>query len=177
MQSKKIAEAVSKTFLSRVFYCNRVFAHLHVRDIIAHLFTEYGRVEYQDLVGNCSNLSEPWDTHRPFQELVQRVQEIQELSNNGWRTISNEDIFDTIYTLAYNTYLFYDDFDKWEERKRNEKNWAKFQAQFQAAQLKFKRKQKVSTCTGGYHREDNLREMNVTHNALINLATSAAACR
>ena len=77
-----------------------------MRDIIAHLFTEYGQVENQDFMGNCMKLSEPWDVNRTFQELVQRFQEIQEFPNEGGRTISNKDIVDTIYTLVYNTALF-----------------------------------------------------------------------
>ena len=56
---KKITEAVSKTFLSGVFDCNQGFAHLRVREIVAHLFTEYRQVENQDLVGNCSEFLEP----------------------------------------------------------------------------------------------------------------------
>ena len=77
-----------------------------MRDIVTHLFTEYGQVENQDLVRNLSKLSKPWDANRPFQELVQQVQEIQEFANNGGRKIANEDIVDTIYTLLYNTGLF-----------------------------------------------------------------------
>ena len=56
---KQIAEAVSKTFLAGLFDRNRGFAHLRVREIVAHLFTEYRQVENQDLVGNCSEFLEP----------------------------------------------------------------------------------------------------------------------
>ena len=57
----QIAEALSKTFLSRVFDRNWGFTHLRVRDIIAHLFTEYGQVEYQDLSrGTQTDLSKNW---------------------------------------------------------------------------------------------------------------------
>ena len=131
-----------------MFDRNQGFTHLPVRDIIAHLFTEYVQVEYQDLVGNRSKLSEPWDASRPFQELVQRVQEIQEFTNDGGRTIDEEDIVDTIYTLVYNMGLFYNDSDKWDDKQRNKKTWAYFQADFQAAQRKYKRKQKLSTRAG-----------------------------
>ena len=134
-------------------------------------------MEYQDLVGNRSKLSEPWDANQPFQELVQRVQEFQEFANDGGQTITDEDIVDTIYTLVYNTGLFYDNCEKWDNRQRDEKIWATFQAHFQAAQHKFKRKQKVSIYAGGYHVAKNLREMDGTHDALINLATAAAADR
>ena len=72
---KQIAEAVSKTFLSEFFDRNWGFTYLCVRDIIAYLFTEYGQVEYQDLVGNFSKLLELRDANRPFQGLVQCVQD------------------------------------------------------------------------------------------------------
>ena len=80
---KQIDEAFIKTFLAGVFDCNRGLSHLQVRDIITHLFMEYGQVENQDRVGNWSKLLEPWDTNRPFQELVKWVQEIQEFRNYG----------------------------------------------------------------------------------------------
>ena len=79
--------------------------------------------------------------------------------------------------MVYNTGLFYDDCNKWDDRKRNEKPWANFQAHFQAAQRKYKSKHKVSTRAGEYHRSNNLREMYGTHDALINLATAAVADR
>ena len=75
----------------------------------------------------------------------------------------------------YNKVLFYDDCNKWDNKQCDRKNWEKFQAYFRAAQRKYKRKQKVSTRAGGYHRTNHLREMDGTHNALINLATAAVA--
>ena len=73
-----------------------------MRDIVTHLLTEYGQVDNQYLVGKRAKLSEP------FQELVQRVQEIQEFANDGGCTIADKNIVDTIYMLVYNTGLFYD---------------------------------------------------------------------
>ena len=63
--------------------------------------------------------------------------------------ISNEDIVDTIYMLVYNTGLFYDECVKWDGKQHEEKTWVNFQAHFQAAQRKYKGKQKSSTCAGG----------------------------
>ena len=176
-REKQITEAVSKKFLAVVFDRNRGFAHIRVRYIVTHLFTEYGQVENQDLVRNCAKLSDPWDANWPFQELVQRVQEIQEFEDDGGRTIADEDIFDTIYTLVYNTGLFYDDCDKWDKKQQDEKTWANFQAHFHSAQRKYKRKQKYSTRTRGYHGANNIKEMDGTQDALINLATDAAEDR
>ena len=87
--------------------------------------------------------------------------------------IVDEDIVDTTYTLVYNTGLLYDDCNKWNKKQRDEKTWANFQAHFQSEQRKYKRKQKSSTRAGGYHSENNIKEMDGTHDSLINLATSA----
>ena len=97
---KQIAEVVSKTFLSGVFDRIWGFAHLCVRGIIAHFYIEYVQVEYQDLVGNQSKLSEPWDANQTFQEFVKHVQEIQYFANDGGRKISDKDIDDTICTVV-----------------------------------------------------------------------------
>ena len=78
-------------------------------------------MENQYLVGNHSKLLEPWDANIPFQELVQRLQEIQQFTNNGGWTIADEDIVDTIYTLVYNTGLLYDDCNIWDDKQRDEK--------------------------------------------------------
>ena len=141
--------------------------------IVTHLLTEYRQVDKQDLVGNRAKLSEPWDAKRPFQELVQRVQEIQEFANDGGQTIANKDIVNMIYTLVYNTGLLYDDCKKWDKKQRDEKTWAKLQAHLQSAHQKYKRKQKSSTRAGGYHGAINIKEMDGTHDDLINLAKVA----
>ena len=57
----------------------------------------------------------------------------------------------------YNTGLLYNDCYKWYDKQRDEKNWANFQAHFQAAQRKYKRKKKSSTCAGGYHGANNIK--------------------
>ena len=157
---------MSKTFLSRVFDRNRGFAHLRVRDIIAHLFTWYGQVEYQDLMGNLSKLSEQWDA-RKYNSL-QTMEDVR----------SPTKISLTTYTIWYTTRaFFYDDWDKWDNRQLDKKTWANFQAHFQAAQQEFKSKQKVSTRAGGYHGANNLWEMDGKHDSLINLVTAHAADR
>ena len=75
----------------------------------------------------------------------------------------------------YNTGLFYNDCDKWDDRQRDEKTWADFQAHFQAVQQKYKRNQKSSTRAGGYHEANKIKDMDGTHDSLINLETAAVS--
>ena len=73
--------------------------------------------------------------------------------------ISDKDIVNTIFTLMYNTGLLYNYCYNWDDKQCDEKTWANFQAHFQAAQQKYKRKQKSSTRAGGYHGANNIKEM------------------
>ena len=115
-EKNQITELVTKTFLAGVFDRNRGFTHICVREIITYLSAEYGQVEYRNIVGNRSKLADPWDAKLSLQELVQRVQEIQEFATYGGRIIPDDDIVGTMYTIVYNTRLFYDDCDKWDDK-------------------------------------------------------------
>ena len=85
-------------------------------------------------------LADMWDANLPFQEIVQRLQETQEFATYGGRTIPDDDIVDTMYTIVYNTGLFYNDCDKWDKKEHANKTWANFHAKLQAAHRKYKRK-------------------------------------
>ena len=72
-------------------------------------------------MGNRSKLADPWDANRSFLELVQRSQEIQEFATDGGRTIPNNNIINTMYTIVYNTRIIYEKCDKWDDKERNNK--------------------------------------------------------
>ena len=62
--------------------------------------------------------------------------------------IADEDIVDTIYTMVYNTGLVYDNCDKRDDKQRDKKTWANFQAQFQTDQRKYKKNRKYQPALG-----------------------------
>lgn len=50
-----------------------------------------------------------WDPSRPIFDLIQRVQEIEEFVTDGQRPILEDNIVDAIYTVIYNTGVYFDD--------------------------------------------------------------------
>ena len=54
---------------------------------LEHLFTNYGQIIAHDLVANGMKLVEEWDPNIPFQNLVTKVQDIQEFATDGGRSI------------------------------------------------------------------------------------------
>ena len=78
---------------------HRGFIGVRAREILEHLFTNYGEILAQDLVANRVKLVEEWDPTTPFQTLVTKVQDIQEFATYGGRSIAEVDITNVIYTV------------------------------------------------------------------------------
>ena len=66
---------------------HKEFTGLKEREILEHLFTNYGEILAQDLVVNRVKMGEESDPTTPFQTLVTKVQDIQEISIDGGRGI------------------------------------------------------------------------------------------
>ena len=57
-------------------------------------------------MANRVKMGEEWDSITPFQTLVTKVQDIQELATDGGRSIEDMDITDVLYTVIYNTGVY-----------------------------------------------------------------------
>ena len=82
---------------------HRVFTGVRAREILYHMFTNYGVILAQYMVANRVKMGEEWDPTTPFQTLVTKVQDIQEFATDGGRIIEEVDITDVLYTVIYNT--------------------------------------------------------------------------
>ena len=56
---------------------HRGFTGVRAREILEHLFTNYGEILAQDIVANRVKLVEEWDPTTTFQTLVTKLQNIQ----------------------------------------------------------------------------------------------------
>ena len=75
---------------------HRGFTGVREREILEHLFTNYGEILAHDLVANTVKMGEEWDPTTPFQTLVTKVKDIQEFTTDGGRSIEEVDITDVI---------------------------------------------------------------------------------
>ena len=147
--------------------------------MLEHVFKNFGQIDHQDLIHNRARLHEEWDPNQPFSVLVQRVQAVQEYANDGYRPISNNDIIDAIYTVIFNTGMYYDDCEKWSEKPTAQQSWTTFQAHFTEAQRKIRRRQKATSHQGGYNSANAVvnEQLGQANEALVNMATAAASDR
>ena len=177
---KQLQAALPKALLASQMCPNRGLNYLSMQAVLAQLFLDWGYLSQQDLVANRHRLSEEWDANRPFTDLIQRVQEVQEYARDGQRPISEHDIVDAIYTVVYNTGIFFDDCNEWDDKPMSSKTWLNFKQHFNAAQLKARRRQKATAKMGGFHGANSIQhqeqqaQLDNAENALINLMTTAA---
>ncbi len=176
---KQLVTAVPSGMLVGIRCPHRGFNNISARTMLEYLFDNYGHIDQQDLINNRMKLTEEWDPNLPFSHITQRVQAVQEYATDGKRPINKKDIMDAIYTVVFNTGMFYEDCEKWNDKDPTDMTWTNFQNHFIEAQRRLKRRQKATTKVGGYHGanavvQDQLGQAN---DALINLAAAATADR
>ena len=177
---KQLQAALPKALLASQMCPNRGLNYLTTQAVLAQLFSDWGQLSQQDLVANRRRLNEEWDANRPFTDLIQRVQEVQEYARDGQRPIPENDIVDAIYTVIYNTGIFFDNCNDWDDKSARSKTWASFKQHFNAAQLKVRRRQKATTKMGGFHGANSIHhqeqqsQLDNAESALINMITAAA---
>jgi uncharacterized protein with HEPN domain len=183
---KQLQIALPKALLAAQVCPNRGLTHLTTKVVLEQVFSDWGQVTQQDMVANRNRLHEEWDPSRPFSDLIQRVQEIEEYATDGQRPIRENDIVDAIYTVIYNTGVYFDDCVEWDDKPATAKTWPNFKAHFNQAQLRARRRQKATTKMTGFHGanavyhganatyQDQLAQ---TENALVNMVTTASEDR
>ena len=113
---KQLTEAIPSGMLNGLKCHHRGFNRVTVRMMLDHVFQNFGQIDHQDLIANRARLIEEWDSNQPFSTLVQRVQAVQEYANDGGRPIGENDVIDAIYTVIFNTGMFYEDCEKWNDK-------------------------------------------------------------
>ena len=176
---KQLQQALPKALLAGQTCPNRGLNNLKTSEVLEQLFNEWGQVTQQDLVANRNRLHEDWDPSRPFSDLVTRVQEVQEYALDGNRPVGEDDIVDAMYTVIFNTGVYFDDCSDWDDKPSYSKTWAEFKTFFAAAQLRARRRQKATTKMGGFHGNNQVNavyqgQIEQAEHALINLMTTAA---
>ena len=176
---KQLIEAIPSGMLQGIRCHHRGYNNVTAREMLTHVFNQYGNIDQQDILNNRARLTQEWDPNQPFSDLIQRVQAVQEYAADGYRPISERDVVDAIYTVIFNTGLYYDDCEKWNDKTRVEQTWANFKTYFTEAQRKVKRRQKATAKVGGFHGANSIinDQLGQANDALVNMATAASADR
>ena len=154
-----------------------------IRNLLTHLFNNYGNITQRELEDNDTRMRALWDPNSPFDCLVQQLEDGQDYADDGGQPYTANQLLCIAYTLIFKTGLYFEDCKAWNTKLNNEKTWTNFKAHFQRAQ-RLLHDQLRTTKQAGFtsnlaiqHHPNNTQPPPEYRDALVNLATSAAADR
>jgi hypothetical protein len=159
------------------------FTNISARDMLDHLFINYGNISAVDLEINFENMRGAWDPQQPVESLFKQIQDCADYSDAGGVLIGHPEKINVGYAKIFATGHFMSACRRWNEKHHIEKTWTLFKSHFAAAHCQHKQMQGESTATAVNHSdntdvgqtEEQLDD--ATIGALANLATATAADR
>jgi hypothetical protein len=118
---KKKASAVNETYTKPLKTRNNAYNNVAVDTMMAYLFTAYGNIDEESCTVNEKKFIEPWDGSSPFENIIEQP-------------YTSPQILSKIYTLVYDTGLYFDACKKWKELPAANKTYDQFKLHFLKAQ-------------------------------------------
>jgi hypothetical protein len=178
---KQLMDAIEPIYLRALKNQHVGFNNVTLLQMLTHLFTNYGRLEPQDLVHNANKLNTPWDPNTPFELLIEQIDECIDFADAGNQAFPANQIVNTAYTLVFNTGMFFDDCKDWLRKAVADRTWDNFKTFFLQAQSEHRQQQRTAAKSGYSANaaltgaKENIQEE--TAQALANLATATASDR
>ena len=151
-----------------------------IRNLLTHLFVNYGIITQLKLEDNDTKMRALWDPNSPFDCLVQHLEDGQDNADDGGQPYTTDQLLHITYTLVFKTGLYFEDCKACNAKPNNEKTWTTFKTHFHRDQ-RLLRDQLRTTKQAGFtsnvpiHPHPNETQPPPKYcEALVNLATSAA---
>jgi hypothetical protein len=159
------------------------YAHISARDMLDHLFENYGNITAVDLEINFEHMRRAWDHQQPVETLFKQIQDCADYSGAGGVPIDPSQQINVGYAKIFATGHFISACCRWNEKAAADKTWTHFKSHFTAAHRQHNQMQGETAANAGYHsanafmnqNEDQMAE--ATIGALANLATATAVDR
>jgi hypothetical protein len=159
------------------------YANISARDMLDHLFDNYGSITAVDLEINFEHMRRAWDPQQPVETLFKQIQDSADYSEAGGVPIGNSQNINVGYAKIFATGHFMSACRRRNEKPSAEKTCTHFKSHFAATHRQHKKMQGQSAATAGYHSANAAMTQNeyqmaeATIGALANMATAAAADR
>ncbi|MGL4349108.1 MAG: hypothetical protein ACRCT2_00750, partial [Plesiomonas shigelloides] len=145
-----IVASVDKSYLLPMRDKYTGFASRKAMELVTHLKRVYGPTTPQDFAENFKKLSEPWDPASTIEELAGKMDDVASYAELGNKPIAESQIIDAMYTLLYNSGLYFEALVEWDNKPDDERTWSAFKEYTVQAQTKLFRQQAVTTASRGY---------------------------
>ena len=93
-----------------------------IRNLLTHLFENYGNITQLELEDNDTKMRSLWDPNSPFDCLVQQLEDCQDYTDDGGQPYTTDQLLRIAYTLVIKTGLYFEDCKAWNAKPNNEKH-------------------------------------------------------
>jgi hypothetical protein len=146
---KQLIDLVETAYIAHLDDPYSGFNKVLVKDILLDLFENYGKIRSTELQANIKRFDEDWDPSETFQTLMARVKQCREFAHDTGQPYSDEQVLAKTHTIVFNTGLYHDALEKWEEQLAGQATYEEFCKHMIQAQtrLQSKRTSKQQGCS------------------------------
>ena len=129
----QLITAVDEMYIKALSHRITGFAQITTRQIIVHLYDNYGKLSPQDLKQNNDNMMTPYDVNTPIETLFEQIEEAVDIASEAGAPYNQNQILNTAYTLIYDTNSFPQTCREWRRLPEANKTWPEFKTMFSEA--------------------------------------------
>ena len=109
------------------------YSIISTRDILTHLYTQYGNITPQDLQDNDFKMKNPFDTSLPIETLYDQIEDAVELADAGLTPYTVQRVVAIAYSLVFATGQLTEAYRDWKRNLIRHKTCANFKNDFGVA--------------------------------------------
>jgi hypothetical protein len=177
---QQLITAIQPIYLLALSHRITGFANVTTRQMLVHLYANYGRLSPADLQANDTTMKERYDANQPIKTLFDQIKNSIDIADAATALYSPEQIVNIAYTLVFATGMFPEACRDWRRLPTVDKTWIRLKTDLAIAHQEFHDSQLTAHQTG-YHSANTIQvdvnAMAQTADALANLATATASGR
>ena len=139
--------AIPDKYIRRLKVVNLGYGSCTMLEILTHLWTHYGKIEFKDLQANDELMKAPWHPHTPIDDLFARMQSCLELARADNPAYLEITVVRHAYEILCNTGFFTQDLRTWNDKVQAEWTLDNFYSHFEDAD----RYRLATTKDAGFH--------------------------
>jgi hypothetical protein len=116
------------------------FNKVEVKDLLNYLFQTYGHISSMDLIENNCKFESNWDPSELWQTIMTWIKQCCDYTHDAGRPYSKAQKLSKAHALVFNTGLFFETLDKWDELPAANQTYPQFCTVITQAQNRLRNK-------------------------------------
>jgi hypothetical protein len=137
---KQLISVIEPAYLTHLEDEFSGFNKVEVKDLLNYLFQTYRHISSMDLIENNRKFESDWDPSEPWQTVMTCIKQCCDYAQDAGRPYSKPQKLSKAHALVFNTRLFFDTLDKWDELLAANQTYPQFCTFITAAQNRLRNK-------------------------------------